>query len=205
MRFCSRALGVPGPYWAQGLHGVAPADAALSRLPSFQHSAGKSNERMNVGARFSKHGRSGRPPALPSPAPVAGSRGTRRSPHVLAGSAAQPGTALTAPTFLALKTGREQDALLFSVRELERDLRAVPGAGGEGTHHAPTPQTQRAASLHPRSVPILSFGGGAQSSPRPLPQPGWLEVLPRANGGDKRLQQRDSLQLETPPALTWLT
>lgn len=44
-----------------------------------------------------------------------------------AGSAAQPGRALTAPTFLALKTGWEQDALLFSVWELERDLQAVPG------------------------------------------------------------------------------
>lgn len=44
-----------------------------------------------------------------------------------AGSAAQPGRALAAPTFLALKTGWEQDALLFSVWELERDLQAVPG------------------------------------------------------------------------------
>lgn len=46
------------------------------------------------------------------------------------GSAVWPGRALAAPTSLALKTGWEQDALLFSVWELERDLQAVPGIFG---------------------------------------------------------------------------
>nr|XP_047921801.1 translation initiation factor IF-2-like [Anser cygnoides]XP_047921812.1 translation initiation factor IF-2-like [Anser cygnoides] len=103
--------------------------------------------------------------------------GTCRSPRcspcapsgVGASNATAPGRALAAPTFLALKTGREQAALLFSVQELERDLRAVPGTsqrpgcrrGGGGGGRDAAPRAQRAASLHPCPGPILSFGGRA--------------------------------------------
>lgn len=37
-----------------------------------------------------------------------------------------PGRALVAPTSLALGTGQEHSALLFSAQKEERDLRAVP-------------------------------------------------------------------------------
>lgn len=70
-----------------------------------------------------------------------------------------PGRALVAPTFLALKTGREQAALLFSVdgagtgpSGCSRDTAAARGGRDAA------PRAQRAASLHPCPGPILSFG-----------------------------------------------
>lgn len=83
-----------------------------------------------------------------------------------------PGRALVAPTFLALKTGREQAALLFSVdgagtgpSGCSRD----PAAARGGRDAAP--RAQRAASLHPCPGPILSFGGRA-------PAQGCRQTLP---------------------------
>lgn len=111
-----------------------------------------------------------------------------------AGSAAQLGTALVAPTFLPLKTGWEQDALLFSVWELERDLRAVPGDvtasrlwRGWGPRSEQPHFPFYPSSADPKALPILSCS-----------QAGWGSS-PGSTNGDEQLSL--SLGLETPLAL----
>lgn len=178
--------------WMQRSH---TSPFPLARLGS----AGSRNKSMNAGARFSKHGLSGRPPALTSPAPVAGSR-----------AAGQEQRHASVPTCAEIRAGsgswqccpawqgsRGPDLSGFKNRTgTGRTFVFSSGAGmgpsgcswdvtasrlprgGGGWNHAPKPRVQRAASLHPCTVPIWSFGGRAQSSPHPLLQPGWLGVLP---------------------------
>lgn len=182
------------------------------------HGAGNSNESVNLGARFSKHGLLGTLLVVRSPALLAQSCVARQEQrHASVPACAEVGEGgrswqrcpawqgSCGPDLSGLKnrTGTRR-TFVFSLGAgtgpsgCSQDVMASRLSRGGGPHHAPTPWTQQVALLHPCSVPILS-DSRARSSARPARLAGGA---PQGHQRDEQPWQRDSLQLETPLPLT---